>query len=358
VYKRRLDSVREHLAGAGAELFWSSAAANRRWLSGFTGSSGAVVIGREKAWLLVDFRYTEQAGAEAPPEVEVVEVEEIHKGIAALCANLAVRKGCFDSRHTTYKNYQKLGELAPQVEWLGVENWVETGRGRKDQAELAALSRAVELADVAFTHIIDMIKPGIPERELALELEYYMRRAGAEGTAFPVIVASGPRGALPHGRPSERRLAAGDLVTMDFGAIYAGYCSDITRTVAVGHCDARQRELYNLVLTAQLAGIEAVTPGKTGREVDAAAREIIQAAGYGANFGHGLGHGIGLEVHEEFPRLSRTSEVMLQPGMVCSVEPGVYLPGWGGIRIEDLVLVEEKGCRVLTKSSKELLVVG
>jgi Xaa-Pro aminopeptidase len=197
----------------------------------------------------------------------------------------------------------------------------------------------------------------VRESEVAAELEYRMRREGATGFAFETIVASGPRSSLPHGRASDRLLAGGDFVTLDFGAQVDGYCSDITRTVVVGRASPEQKDIYDLVLRAQLAGVDAVQPGRAGSEVDAAAREIIARAGHGEHFGHGLGHGVGIVVHEA-PRLAPAVEAKLEPGMVTSVEPGVYVPGWGGVRIEDLVLVTGDGCRVLTGSPKELLELG
>lgn len=346
----RVARIRERLVAEDADALLVQSAVNRRYLSGFTGSAGTLVIARNGAWLLVDFRYVEQAKAQAPA-YEIIRVTAEYD-VPAFVEEKGFRRVVFEAARTTFSAHRRLAEKLPAVEWIPGEDWVERLRARKDAAEVAAIERAVALGDAAFQHLLGWIRPGVTEREIALELEFFLRRSGAESLAFPSIVASGPNGALPHAVPTERALRAGDLLTLDFGCVVDGYCSDMTRTVAIGAADSRARELYDLVLRAQEAALAAVAPGKTGREVDAVAREIIREAGYGEQFGHGLGHGLGMEVHEELPRLSPQSDVVLEPGMICSVEPGIYIPGWGGIRIEDLVLVTESGCRVLTQSPK------
>src|SRR5690625_216042 len=246
----------------------------------------------------------------------------------------------------------------PAVTWVATLDWVEQIRGIRDDNELQTMQQAIDLTDEAFRHIVSFLTPGRTEKEIALELEMFMRRQGAEALSFPPIVASGPNGALPHAVPTDRPLEKGDLVTLDFGCIVDGYCSDLTRTVAIGEASEQAKTLYDIVLRAQLAGIQAVEPGRTGKEVDKTARAVIEDAGYGQHFGHGLGHGIGLNVHEQYPRLSpMQGDVVLQAGMVCSVEPGIYIPDWGGIRIEDLVVVRSVGCDVLSKADKQLLIV-
>lgn len=352
----RLAAVRRRLQDEGLDALYVQSAVNRRYLTGFTGSAGLVVIGRERAFLLVDFRYVEQAKVQAP-SFEHVKLQDDPEDLIRLLREQGFKRVGFEAEHLSVHDYQELTAHAPEIEWVPTVKWVEAVRGIKDAAELAAIQRAVDLADAAFTYILSFLRPGRTEKEIAFELETYMRRSGAQGIAFPTIVASGPNGALPHAVPTDRKLAVGDLVTLDFGCVVDGYASDMTRTVAIGRADARARELYDLVLRAQRAGVAAVRPGRLGKEVDAVARGIIAEAGYGEYFGHGLGHGIGLEVHEEFPRLNKKGEVELAPGMVCSVEPGVYIPGWGGIRIEDLVVVDPDGCRVLTRSPKDLIVV-
>jgi Xaa-Pro aminopeptidase len=224
----------------------------------------------------------------------------------------------------------------------------------KDAGELAVIREAVALADQTFTHILPHLKPGVAERDIAIEIEYFMKRAGAEGEAFGTIVASGARSAMPHGRASTKLLEAGDFVTMDFGARWNGYHSDLTRTVVLGKASDRQREIYAIVREAQETGLRAIRAGVTGKDADAAARKVIEDRGYGDHFGHGLGHGLGRSVHDG-GSLSPRSDTTLAAGMVMTVEPGVYIEGWGGVRIEDDVVVTETGCEVLTRSTKELL---
>jgi len=351
--KARIEQVRARFAEEGIEALVVTGAANRRYLSGFTGSAGTLLITPAEALLLTDFRYVEQATMQAP-DFQVVRYDDLYKTLGERLQPFAGRRVGFEAEHVTVAQMEKLREAA-SVEWVPTRMLVEKVRAIKDASELALIQAAVDLADRCFEHILPQLKPGVTEREIAWRMEKFMRENGADGLAFQTIVASGPNGALPHARPTDRPLAAGEFVTLDFGCVWKGYCSDITRTVFLGEPTAKHRELYELVLRAQKAGIAAVRPGRSGREVDAVSREIIAQAGYGDAFGHGLGHGLGLEVHEEIPRLSTRSETVLAPGMVTSVEPGVYLPGWGGIRIEDLVVVTEDGCQILTKSHKELV---
>lgn len=353
---RRLEVIRERLQEDGIDALLVQSAINRRYLSGFTGSAGALVISPQRAWILVDFRYVEQAKAEAP-SFELIHFDALLPRLGQLFQEAGIERVGFEAAHVSVASLQSLKQEIPNIDWVPTVDWVERARGRKDPVELATMQQAIDLADEAFEHILGYLQPGRTEKEIALELEFYMRRRGAERLAFSTIVASGPNGALPHAVPTERELKRGDLVTLDFGCVVDGYASDLTRTVAIGAVDDRGRELYELVLEAQRTGIQAVRPGRLGKEVDAEARGVIEQAGYGEYFGHGLGHGVGLAVHEEFPRLSTRGEVKLEPGMVCSVEPGVYIPGWGGIRIEDLVVVTSDGCKVLSRSNKELLIV-
>ena len=354
--KRRLELIRAKMQKEDLQLLVVASASNRRWLSGFTGSAGMVVVSPTQAWLLVDFRYITQAGHEADG-CQLVQVDDFYKQLGVICAEQGATRVGFESAHVTHAIWEKLQQAVASTTWVPVKNWVEEERGCKDESELASLAKAAAIADAAFTSLLPALKPGMAEKDIALELEFLMRKAGAESMAFPPIVAAGVRGAMPHATPGENKLAVGDFITMDFGAVWQGYCSDITRTVALGRVDEKQRSVYNLVLAAQQAALAAVAPGKKGCEVDAVARDMIAAAGYDEAFGHGLGHGVGLDVHEEFPRLSRIWEGILQPGMVCSVEPGIYLAGWGGVRIEDLVVVTANGCRILNQAPKELLVL-
>ena len=237
---------------------------------------------------------------------------------------------------------------------VGLDDTILELRGIKDQQELEILAEAVAIGDKAFTHILGFLRPGLTERQVALELERHMQDLGATAASFETILASGPRSAMPHGVATERVLQKNEFVKMDYGCIYKGYCSDMTRTVVLGKADDKQREIYNIVLEAQLAAISGIKAGMTGKEADSLARDVITARGYGDNFGHGLGHGVGLAIHEH-PRAGIASENVLAVNNVVTAEPGIYIPGWGGVRIEDMLVVEEGGCRNLTASPKELI---
>ena len=352
--KTRIAKLRNRLAEYEADAFLVTGAVNRRYISGFTGSAGWLVITSDQAFLLTDFRYVQQVKRQAP-DFTLIEGIDPLDSLGELLSEIQAERVAFETEHTTVKDQTKREQHLPAVTWVPTERVVEWLRITKDDEELREIERAVAVADDAFTYIVDRLT-GRTEREVAFDLEMYMRKLGAERLSFPSIVASGPQGALPHAVPSDRTIGPGDLVTLDFGAVVNGYCSDMTRTVAVGRVDERQRELYALVKAAQERGVTAVRAGRLGNEVDAEARRLIDQAGYVEYFGHGLGHGVGLEIHES-PRLSKRGEDRLAPGMVTSVEPGIYIPEWGGIRIEDLVVVEDDGCRVLTRSPKELIVV-
>jgi Xaa-Pro aminopeptidase len=243
------------------------------------------------------------------------------------------------------------------IELVPVSGIVEQLRMIKDEAELAVMRDAAALADETFRHIAGFIRPGLRESEIALEMEIFMRAKGATSTSFETIVASGERSALPHGVASERIVSKDEFVKLDFGAYYKGYCSDLTRTLVVGKPTGKHREIYDIVLEAQLTALAGIKPGMTGSEADALARDVIARHGYGDRFGHGTGHGLGMEIHEA-PRLSKTGDIVLQPGMTVTVEPGIYIPGFGGVRIEDDIVITENGNALLTSSPKELLVLG
>ncbi|HHY47692.1 MAG TPA: aminopeptidase P family protein [Firmicutes bacterium] len=351
----RLDKLRGLMSQQELDACLIMQPENRRYISGFTGSAGALVITSDAAILVTDFRYITQAQDELT-EGFVVESydKEIVDAIATLARNHRLKNLAVEADYVTLRFYDKLKTACGGVDILPREGLVESLRAVKDPYEIEKISEAARLGDEAFSHILGMIKPGIPEMDIALEIEWTMRKKGALRAAFDVIVASGSRGALPHAKPSHRPLEPGDLVVMDFGAVVDGYCGDMTRTVCVGKASAKAREIYQVVSRAQAAGLAAVRAGRTGRDVDCEAREIIREAGYGDYFGHGLGHGVGLAVHES-PRLSQSGTDPLPCGAVVTVEPGIYIPGWGGVRIEDLVVVRETGCQILTRSTKELL---
>jgi Xaa-Pro aminopeptidase len=330
---------------------------NVRYLTGFTGSNGMAVVGADLRRFITDFRYTEQAGS----EVEGFDVEQAPQDFNAALSDGwpdgAVRLG-FEDDHVSVKRHARLRELLPErIELVPAGGSVEALRAVKDAGEIARIRAAAELADTVYETLRSDGLVGRTEREVALALENEMRRLGAEGPSFDSIVASAERGALPHAQPAAVPIARGTLVTLDIGARLDGYCSDCTRTWATGELDDDLAEIYELVRRTQAAALEAVRPGPTGREVDAVARELITAAGHGEHFGHGLGHGVGMEVHEG-PRLARTDESRLVAGNVVTVEPGVYVPGRGGVRIEDLVAVTEDGCEIFSSTAKALTVVA
>lgn len=351
----RVDRVRSIVSDHNLDALWIQKNENRAHVSGFFGSAGIAVVTPREAILLVDFRYVEQAGRQAP-EFEVIKADrQFIEAFTSVAQQREWKRIGFESDAVTVKQHQEYtanlqpAELVP-VDGLDRLRWV------KDEDELARIRKAVEIADAAFAHIRGHLRPGAVERDIAIEMEFFMRRQGADKEAFETIVASGPRSSLPHGRAADRALAKGDFVTLDFGAIYHHYISDCTRTVVIGEVSPKQREIYGTVLEAQETALRGIRPGMTGKAADALGREVIARAGYGDAFGHSLGHGVGLMVHEG-PTLSPREEATLGPGMVVTVEPGIYLDGWGGVRIEDLVVIREQGCEILTRSPKELMVL-
>lgn len=326
---------------------------NRAYITGFTGSAGYVLVGKTLATMLTDFRYVEQATAQAP-EFKVIDyAPSLDDALITTLKEASVTRLGFESDFVTFAIYQNLRDKLG-VELVPLTGMVEKLRMVKDELELADMQKAADIAEAAFAATLPLIKAGTTELQVALELEIAMRRRGGERLAFETISASGPRSSLPHGRASERVIKQGDFLTLDFGTVYNGYCCDITRTVVIGKPSPEQEKIYGIVLKAQLAALAAIRPGVLGKDVDKVAREVITAAGYGERFGHGLGHGVGRVVHEG-PGAGSKSEDVLQPGMVVTVEPGIYIPEWGGVRIEDMVVVTENGYRNFNRYTKELI---
>lgn len=353
----RVIRLREAMNKQHLEAVLITGEVNRRYVTGFTGSSGYVLVTLQDAWLLTDFRYLIQAADQAQGFQIVDHGASVTGALHSLLSGANIKRLGFEEElmsFATYRSYER--ELKP-VELVPVSGLVEELRMFKDSGELKLMKEAADLADQTFMHMLDVLKPGISEWDAALELEIFMRKNGATGPSFETIMASGERSALPHGRASERIMQSGDLVTMDFGALMNDYCSDITRTVAIGTPSEKLREIYDITLEAQLRAVEGIRPGMTGREADALARDVIASYGYGEYFGHSTGHGLGMEVHEA-PRLSKASDTVLQPGMVVTVEPGIYLPGIGGVRIEDDIVITETGNRRLTESTKDFIALG
>lgn len=354
--RKRVEKLRERMKDENIEAFLITDATNRRYVSGFTGTAGVVLITKDSAQLITDFRYVTQAQEQAPYFELIRHKGAIWETVVRQCGKLGIQSLAFEEQQLTFAHYRELQRHTDDIDLKPTSNLVENLRLIKDEQELEILQKAAQIADRTYEHILTFLKNGLSEREVSVELEFTMRKLGAASTSFETIVASGQRSALPHGVASHKRIEAGDIVTLDFGALYEGYCSDITRTVIVGEANDKQREIYDIVLTAQTRVVEHLKPGMTGREADAIARDYITEKGYGDYFGHSTGHGLGLNVHEG-PTLSYRSETVLQPGMVVTVEPGIYVPKFGGVRIEDDVVITELGCRRLTNSSKQLVIL-
>jgi Xaa-Pro aminopeptidase len=322
------------------------------YLSGFTGTNCWLLITAEaQNYFITDFRYREQARAEVTGFELVIQEQSAFQTLGQLIKQAGMKKIGVDQDELTLAVYTRLNEEITDGTLVPLPNPAKKIRRVKSAEELQLINKAVEIADKAFIHILDYLRPGITEKEVAFELEFFMRRLGGTRNAFETIVASGERAALPHGVASNKVMDAGEMVVLDFGTVYQGYHSDLTRTVFLGEPDARAEEIYRVVLEAQDRALKHIQPGMRSSEVDLLARQIISDAGYGDFFGHGLGHGVGLAIHEE-PSLSPRDETILEPGMIVTVEPGIYLPGWGGIRIEDMVFLSPGGCEILTRSPK------
>lgn len=342
------------------DLLLVSQPENRRYLSGFTAadhgineSAGVLLIPAAGApWLLTDGRYRLQAAEEAGGFETMVYPRGLFALLRRLLKRLLPKRLAFESHYLLHSVYLQLSKLAAEleVELVPLVGLVEEQRQLKSASELALIEEAVRLNEAVFAEVYQQLRPGLSEREVAGLIEETMRRRGAEGPSFPTIVAGGPNGAMPHAVPGERPLAEGEPIIIDMGLKIGGYCSDMTRTVVLGQPDAKTIGISRLVRQAQLAGLEALRPGVAGRHVDRLARRVIEAAGYGDYFGHGLGHGVGLNVHEG-PSLNYRNRKLLRPGMVLTVEPGIYLPGWGGVRLENMAVVTEQGCRLLNRDT-------
>jgi len=340
------------LAEQGVDAVLVQKPENRTYVSGFTGSAGVALISPTESMLLVDFRYVERAREEAGG-FEVIKAErQLIETLAQVVSARRWSKLGFESDTVTVKQHREYVDRLAPTELVALDN-VDRMRWVKEPVELERIRAASAIADAGFANILTQLRPGITEHDAATELAFFIRRKGAD-EAFDFIVASGPHSSRPHAMMTERALAVGDFVTLDFGARYQGYISDCTRTVVLGSASARQREIYNVVLEAHQTAIAGLKPGMSGREGDALARAVITKAGYGEAFGHAVGHGVGLAIHEG-PVLSARSDDVLQPGMVVTVEPGIYLEGWGGVRIEDMVVITEIGCQSLTNAPKALL---
>ena len=354
--KQRTDRICNELKNG--EAFIVSCPANRFYLTGFNSSAGTVVITHKKAYFIVDFRYFEKA-KRVIDSCEVLLTEKLWEQINGILKNDGVKTVYIENRTIAlaeYSSYKKNLLDFEVSDDATIEDFLYEMRSQKNRDELQAMKAAQQLTDETFEYILDYIRPGKTEKEIALEMEFYMRRRGSEGVAFNFIVVGGENSSLPHGTPTDRTIRRGDFLTMDFGAVIQGYNADMTRTVAIGEVNEKQKAVYDTVLSAQLSAIKQIKAGAVCKDIDKIARDIIDNAGYKGCFGHSLGHSVGVEIHES-PSFSPKDDSILKSGMVLSVEPGIYIENEFGVRIEDVVYVTDEGCYNLTKSPKELIII-
>ncbi|PTE68265.1 peptidase M24 family protein [Staphylococcus devriesei] len=350
----KLTKVREILKQQNLDAFVILSDYNRRYLSGFTGTSGALVITSTQNQLITDFRYIEQATNQATNFEIVNRSEGLIDEIKSIITKLNLQRVGFEGHLISYDTYQSLNETS--ATFISIGEVIEEIRQIKSPDEIEKIKHAAKIVDDTYNYILEVAKAGMTEKELKALLESKMLHLGAEGPSFDTIVASGYRGALPHGVASDKVIEQGDMITLDFGAYYEGYCSDITRTFAIGEPDPKMKEIYNIVLESQIKAINEIKPGMTVQEADALSRDYIDAHGYGKEFGHSLGHGIGLDIHEG-PLLSKNAKGTIQVNNCVTIEPGIYVDGLGGVRIEDDILITENGCEVFTKCTKDLIIL-
>lgn len=340
----------------GLSAIWITSPENRYYFSNFRGSSGSLFITKDTAYLLTDFRYIDQAEQEAPLYTVVDHQREEIAEVKRLVENHDCTELGVELTHISAQQYLEAKEQTSHLSFEGVDPILNDVRMFKDEEEIQSLQKAISICDQAFEHITTFITPGITEKDIGLELETFMRKAGAEAIKTNHVIASGERSSLPHGQATDRVVQKGDFIKMDIGARVNGYYSDFTRTVVLGEPTEKQQEIYSIVREAQEKSLEAIGPGKSCSEMDKIGRAIIESYGYGDHFGHSLGHSIGLALHEK-PVMRSTDETILQPGMVITVEPGIYIQGFGGVRIEDLVVITDDGHLNLTQATKDLIII-
>lgn len=352
---QRLEKLRQELTSRELDGILVSQPDNRYYLSGFDGSTGYLLITQQDTILATDFRYIEQANEQAH-DYQVFQITgNIDNWFPRLVADLDLRRVGFEATHITYAIYRQLSEIlkktVARLRLVPEDGLIDLQRALKEPAEIELIAKAAEISDRAVDYVHDIARAGITEMELAWEAEKFLRDNGSQALPFEVIVASGPNSALPHFRPSKRQIQAGEPILIDIGARFERYCSDISRTFCLGSPDDSFNKIYDIVLGAQMTALSIIKDGMPGDEADSLARTVIEQSGYGASFGHSLGHGVGLAAHEQ-PRLGPNSGDVLMPGMVFTVEPGIYRSGWGGVRIEDLAVIEKGGIRLLSNAKK------
>ncbi|MBE7044198.1 MAG: aminopeptidase P family protein [Ruminococcaceae bacterium] len=347
----RVEQLRKKLAkGQGVYI---SSYANIFYYSGFTSEDAVLIITPQRQLLVTDSRYLVQAKEQAPE----FEIRDIAKGLSAILSDIeGLQELYFEEDYLTVSREKRLQDAGKNLQLTQGQKLISALREKKDEKEIEKIRAAEALGDAAFSHILNFIRVGQTEREVALELEFFMRKQGAQALSFETIVASGVRSCMPHGVATNKVIEAGDFVTLDFGCILDGYCSDMTRTFVMGHASEKQRQIYDVVLAAQKAALDKIAIGVACRDIDRAARDVIASAGFGKNFGHGLGHSVGIEIHES-PSFSPKSDAIVEEGHVITVEPGIYLEGFGGVRIEDVVAISAKNVANLTKSQKDFIIL-
>ncbi|MDP5276497.1 M24 family metallopeptidase [Chengkuizengella axinellae] len=351
----KINQLRSQFSNLGIDGLFITNPQNRFYFTGFTGTAGVAVITPTEAIFLTDYRYVEQAKVQTK-DFDVVKYQDrnsLYIEVPEVINNLGITKLGFEQEDMTYGVFSRYNE-AIDAELVPTSGVIETLRTIKTTEEIELLKASAKIADSAFKHILDFIRPGVTEIEISNELETRMRQLGASGSSFDIIIASGLRGAMPHGVATQKVIESGEMITLDFGAIYKGYISDITRTISVGTPSDEMRKIYDIVLEAQVRSVEAIKPGIHGKDLDSISRDYISEKGYSKYCGNSAGHGIGLSLWEE-PFISPKSSLTLQPGMVVTMEPGIYIPGVGGVRIEDDVVITENGNEILTHSPKELI---
>ncbi|MEH7456847.1 Xaa-Pro peptidase family protein [Bacillus sp. JJ1127] len=352
----RIKKIQEQLHQYGIDGLLITKKENRQYATGFTGSAGVVLLSATEAVFITDFRYVDQAKAQVQQAEIIMHKGNIEQEIANQVTKLNIQKLGIEENDITLKQYMALKKYVSS-DIVQVCELIETIRTIKEKSEIETIKIAANIADQAFQHITSFLKPGVSEFDVRDELEFFMRKQGASSSSFNIIVASGVRSSLPHGVATNKIIENGDMVTLDFGALYNGYCSDLTRTVAIGSYSKEFEKIYSIVLEALKRGTEAIRPGISAKTIDDVTRNHITDHGYGEYFGHSTGHGLGLELHEPL-RLSQESKAILQEGMVVTVEPGIYIPSWGGCRIEDDIVITKDGHEIVTQANRDLIVIS
>ncbi|CAI8793534.1 M24 family metallopeptidase [Bacillus pseudomycoides] len=352
----RIKKIQEQLTEYGIDGLLITKKENRQYATGFTGSAGVVLLSATEAVFITDFRYVDQAKTQVQETEIIMHKGNIEQEIANQTTRLNIQRLGIEENNMTLKQYSSLKKYT-NIKLVQVSELVETIRSIKEESEIETIKVAARMADEAFQHITGFLKPDVSEFDVRDELEFFMRKQGASSSSFNIIVASGVRSSLPHGVATNKMIENGDMVTLDFGALYNGYCSDLTRTIAIGSYSKEFEKIYSIVLEALKRGTKAIRPGESAKTIDDVTRNYITDNGYGEYFGHSTGHGVGLELHEPL-RLSQESKATLQEGMVVTVEPGIYIPNWGGCRIEDDIVITKDGHEVITKANRDLIVIG